>query len=98
MKTTSILILLATQLSCVSVQDFWSIDFYQTDENPFSEDFTTNYESALKESQASNSLASFSDMLTKFKKPQEQAEVEITMGMGNSSEWAGCLDDRKAIE
>lgn len=98
MKTPSILILLATQLSCVSVQAFWSIDFYQTDGNPFSEAFTTNYESALKESQASNSLASFSDMLTKFKKPQEQAEVEITMGMGNSSEWAGCLDDRKAIE
>ena len=94
MKTTSILILLVTLLSCVSVQAFWSIDGYQTDGNPFSEAFTTNYESALK---ASNSLALFSDMLTKFKEPQEQAELEVTMGIGYN-QWGGQTDDRKAIE
>jgi hypothetical protein len=92
MKTTSIL--LVTLLSCVSVQAFWSIDFYQTDGNPFSEAFTTNYESALK---ASNSLVLFSDMLTKFKEPKEQAELEVTMGIGYN-QWGGEEDDRKAIE
>ncbi len=97
MKTSYILVLLATFLSCASVQAFWSIDFYQTDGNPFSEEFTTNYEAALKISQASGSLATFSNMLTKFNKPQEQAELEVTMGIGYN-QWSGCNDDRKAIE
>ncbi len=97
MKTKCFLVLLAAQFYCVSVQAFRSIDFYQTGGNPFSEEFTTNYASALKECQASHSFASFSNMVIKFKKPQEQAELEITMGIGYC-QWSGCTDDRKAIE
>jgi hypothetical protein len=96
-KTLPTFLLLLLVLSCASVQAFWSIDNYQTDDNPFSGEFTTNYESALKEPVASNKFASFSNMLTKFKKPQEQAELEVTMGMGYDM-WYPGSEARKAIE
>lgn len=81
MKRSAIFTSLLMFIACGSAYAWYSVDYDQSYGNPFSEEFTKDYHVAQEESGLPESLVSLTEMLTKYKKPQEQAEIEMTLGM-----------------
>jgi len=84
-------------LCSASAHAWYSVDYHQTTENPFSEDFTKDYLSVHEESGSPQSLTRLMEMLAKYKQPHEQAELELTLAMIYNQR-NGLVDHAKAIE
>lgn len=84
-------------MACLPTQAWYSIDYHQADGNPFSEEFTTEYRFAHEGSGSPESLTRLMEMLAKYKKPQEQAELQLTIAMIYNQR-AGLMNPAKAVE
>ncbi|HEU0011083.1 MAG TPA: hypothetical protein VFT34_14795 [Verrucomicrobiae bacterium] len=66
-------------------------------ESPFSETFRQDYEAANAAAKSSHSLKPIEDLLLRYQRLEEQAELHVTLGYGYG-QWTGFVRQEKSIE
>ena len=96
MKKTGIYASLLALMAVTSAYAWNSVDYHQSTANPFPEEFTQECKS-LQKADVPESLKLLTEMLAKYKDPQEQVELELTLAKIYGQR-TGFVDPAKAVE
>src|ERR1700728_2059026 len=96
MKKTGVYASLLALMAVTSAYAWNTVDYHQSTGNPFPEEFTQECKS-LQKAGVPESLKLLTEMLTKYKDPQEQVELELALATIYGQR-TGFVDPAKAVE